>query len=129
MLQVQLLVRSHEDLCSKLTVAGAPLFCWSLLDFSYKLELLGLENNSTAAGILSSAGTFSCLCSCAKERCPRGDSCPAGWGCGSVHIESRVYCSCGSECLCEEGAAAHFLWISKVFPVLGDEKVNFNPLR
>lgn len=31
-----------------------PLFSWSLFDIRYKLELLGLGNNSTAAGVRSS---------------------------------------------------------------------------
>ena len=79
----KLQVSSHEDLCCKLMLACASLFCWSLLDFSYKLEVLGLENNFIAAGVRSAESGLNVLIvfvAVPGRDVPGRESCPAGWG-------------------------------------------------
>lgn len=81
------------------------------------MELLGLGNNSTAAGVRSAESSRSILLPL--------QLCQGEMFWGNIHVETRVYCSCGSECLCEEEAAAHFFCGLEVF---ADQKGNFIPL-
>lgn len=131
MLQVQLQSAVMKIYVPNSWVQVLPLFPWSLLDIRYKLELLGLENNSIAAGVRgaeSSRNVFLALQPCQGEMFQgRFLSCRSGlWQCprwdrSLLLMWFRVPVWGGGGC-------CPFFCGLEVFPVLGDQKVSFNPL-